>query len=81
MQVMSGHDALAFLEASDCFPDVILLDVMMPGLSGTDTCRAIRKRYPEMAIPIIMLSANNNVEHISSGLSAGEGQAGRGWQF
>src|SRR5205814_6317662 len=47
-----GNDAtrLAYSEA----PDLIILDIMLPGMSGFDVCRAIRK---QLTVPILMLSA------------------------
>jgi two-component system KDP operon response regulator KdpE len=48
----SGEDSLRLLDARS--PDLILLDLMLPGISGLDLCRAIRARS---AVPIIVLSA------------------------
>jgi two-component system KDP operon response regulator KdpE len=53
----SGEDALAALEHR--MPDVVILDLVMPGLSGLDVCRIVRERS---AVPIIVLSARGD-EH------------------
>ncbi|MGQ3164911.1 MAG: response regulator [Agrobacterium sp.] len=38
-------------------PDLILLDVMMPGMSGYEVCTQLRKKYSSALLPIIMVSA------------------------
>mgnify|MGYP005993157253 CR=1 FL=1 len=56
--VQSGQEALA--DAVTIKPDIMLLDVCMPGLDGYDTCRLI-KNTPETAnIPVIMISGLEN---------------------
>jgi putative two-component system response regulator len=52
----SGERALKILSGDD-LPDLILLDVMMPGLSGWDVCRAIKTESRLKDIPIIFLTA------------------------
>jgi two-component system, OmpR family, response regulator MtrA len=49
-------------------PDVVLLDLMLPGLSGIDVCRAIRA---ESGTPIIMLTAKSDTVDIVLGLESG----------
>lgn len=61
-----GHDAL--LALADEAPDLILLDVMMPGISGWDLCRQIRASSP---VPIIMLTAKHGDDDIVTGLTSG----------
>jgi two-component system chemotaxis response regulator CheY len=58
-----GREALDHLEKPDSkLPDVILLDLAMPGMDGF-AFRAEQKKYPRFAaIPIIVMSAENNVE-------------------
>ena len=65
-EAASGQEALARLEERE--PDVVLLDVLMPGLDGIETCRRIRERS---AVPIIMLTALGRDEDIVDGLQAG----------
>lgn len=61
-----GREALDRFEA--CNPDVVLLDVMLPRLSGLDVCRAIRSRSN---VPIIMVSAKGEEIDTVVGLEVG----------
>ena len=47
-------------------PDVILLDITMDGISGGDICKKLKTQNETAAIPVIMLSANDNIEDIAS---------------
>lgn len=52
-------------------PDIILLDVEMPGIDGLETCSLIRNT-PELAdVPVIFITAHTSVDHEVAGLSAG----------
>lgn len=68
---MDGMEALALLETMDELPDIILLDVMMPGMSGYEVCAKLRTMPPFDCVPIIMLSAKSKVENVVQGLHAG----------
>lgn len=50
-----GRQALSII--SGRVPDMVLLDWMMPELSGLETLRAIRQRYPKSRLPVIMCTA------------------------
>ena len=52
-------------------PDLILLDVMMPGLSGYEVCEALKANPDTAEIPVIFLTALSNVEDEQRGLDAG----------
>ncbi|MEW5298365.1 MAG: hypothetical protein WDW36_001497 [Sanguina aurantia] len=71
IQAMDGAEALQILAESATQPDMILLDVMMPGMSGFEVCRKLRELYPLHCIPVIMISAKSQEEHIVEGLVAG----------
>lgn len=62
-----GHAGLA--KAREAMPDLVLLDVMMPGLDGYTVCRALRDA--DLAMPILMLTAKGLVEDRVIGLDAG----------
>lgn len=61
-----GQEALALFEQAR--PDVVLLDVMMPGMSGVEVARKLREKSP---VPIILLTALGSEQDIISGLDAG----------
>ncbi|KAK9817243.1 hypothetical protein WJX72_011759 [[Myrmecia] bisecta] len=70
-QALDGSQALASL-SDDGVPDIMLLDVMMPGMSGYEVCRKVRSRgYNCTVLPIIMISANSKEDQIVEGLTAG----------
>jgi two-component system, OmpR family, response regulator len=62
----SGEEALAQAERS--LPDLVLLDVMLPGLSGFDVCRRLRERGP---VPVILLTARGEEADRVWGLDLG----------
>lgn len=68
---MAENGPQAIEKAKDFLPDVILLDVMMPGMTGFEVCQRIRTE-PEIAeIPIIMLTALDDRESLLTALKAG----------
>ena len=69
-QAAYGPEALALFE-SDYHFDLVLLDVMMPHMSGYDVCRKIRKTYPAHELPIFMLTAKNQLADLILGFQAG----------
>lgn len=65
----SGEDALVFLQ--DNRPDLILLDVHMPGMDGFETMAAIRSGKGTADIPVIFLTADDDSSTETRGLEAG----------
>jgi two-component system sensor histidine kinase ChiS len=65
-----GEEALRRIGA-EFPPDLVLLDIMMPGMDGYEVCRKIRLRYSALELPVIMLTAKNQVADLVEGLSAG----------
>lgn len=68
--VTDGKQALTRLN-SDKKYDLVILDVMMPGLSGLEVCREIRKAHALSDLPVLMLTARNRPEDVVTGLEAG----------
>lgn len=58
----SGEEALEIFEKQ--MPDLVLLDVMMPGLSGFEVLEALRRRYNEQQLPVIMATAKDQSEDV-----------------
>ena len=65
----SGAEALAKL-ASDA-PDLVLLDVMMPGMSGYEVCAAIRADPAHAMLPVVLVTALDPARERAKGLEAG----------
>ncbi len=65
----NGEEALRM--ASDSDPDLVLLDVMMPGLDGFEVCRRLRERPSTNYLPIILLTALDGRRDVILGLEAG----------
>lgn len=66
----SGEQALKRLQSAE-LPDLILLDVMMPGMNGYDFCKIIKNRSNFAAIPIIFISALDGADQKVDGFKAG----------
>ncbi len=72
MQAVHAADARAALEAiADAPPDLILLDWMLPGMSGLELARRLRREATTAEVPIIMLTARGEEMDRVSGLDAG----------
>ena len=67
--VASGEDALAAVESKT--PDLVLLDIMLPGLDGLRVCRKLKENPKFNSIPIIMLTAKGEEPDIVAGLNMG----------
>jgi two-component system sensor histidine kinase ChiS len=69
-QAMNGEEALKLLENGNSF-DLVLLDVMMPRMSGYEVCQKIRETYLPSELPVIMVTAKNQVADLVEGLNTG----------
>jgi len=67
--VTSGEEALAGVKA--WLPDLILLDLMLPGVDGLDLCRQLKRDIKTAHVPIIMLTARSEDADIVLGLELG----------
>src|SRR5512144_2382327 len=71
-EVVSVVDGAAAVEACrDLLPDLALLDVMMPGMSGFEACLELRADPALAAIPVILLTARAQESDIEQGFNVG----------
>jgi DNA-binding response OmpR family regulator/DNA-binding CsgD family transcriptional regulator len=66
---VGGDLALALVD--EITPDVILLDAVMPGMDGFETCRRLKAKPQLAGVPVIFMTGLSETEHIVKGLSAG----------
>jgi DNA-binding response OmpR family regulator len=69
MTAASGPEALALVEAER--PDLVLLDVVMPGMSGYEVCRKLREQETAGVLPVVMVTALDPAQERIKGLEAG----------
>jgi signal transduction histidine kinase/class 3 adenylate cyclase/CheY-like chemotaxis protein len=70
VQAMNGSEALRLLQSGRRF-DLVLLDVMMPRMSGYEVCKAIRRTHLATELPVIMVTAKTQADDLVTGLSVG----------
>jgi DNA-binding response OmpR family regulator len=66
---MTGEEALRIVRSEK--PDIVLLDLMLPGMDGLEVCRALKAREQTASIPVIMLTAKGEESDIVRGLEMG----------
>ncbi len=66
----SGVEAIQLLDSGVTF-DLVLLDIMMPRISGYDVCQHIRKKYSSHELPVIFLTAKNQAMDLATGFNVG----------
>lgn len=66
---ITGEDGLA--KARELKPNVVLLDLMLPGIDGMEVCRSLKQDSKTRGIPVIMLTAKADETDIVSGLEVG----------
>ncbi len=69
IEAENGEQALQ--KAIDELPDMIILDVMMPGQGGVETCRLLKEDARTAHIPVILLTARASGDDRKAGLEAG----------
>src|SRR5919199_1818200 len=69
-QAASGMDALEIIDQG-FKADIILLDIMMPKMTGYELCQKIRERFPANELPVVLLTAKNQVSDLVEGFSSG----------
>ncbi|MEO1029431.1 MAG: response regulator [Pseudomonadota bacterium] len=68
-EAVDGHDALRCMKVYH--PDIVLLDVMMPGMDGYETCRRIKSDPASSFVPVVMVTALSDRSERLKGLQAG----------
>ena len=69
VEAVDGTSALRAIEEHQ--PDLVCLDVMMPGLDGIEVCQRLRRQPEHAGLPILLLTALNRTEDKARGLEAG----------
>lgn len=69
LQAYNGQQALQLLNTFT--PDLVILDVMMPGINGIELCKRLRERTETQATPVIIMSALSDPETRRQALEAG----------
>jgi two-component system response regulator MtrA len=69
LKAKDADSALAVLDQST--PDLIILDVMMPGMDGIQLCKVIRGRRETGETPILILSARGDADSVMRGMESG----------
>jgi DNA-binding NarL/FixJ family response regulator len=64
-----GESALRLVD--QITPDMVLLDALMPGISGFETCRRLKQKAPLSHLPVIFMTGLAETEHVVEGLAAG----------
>lgn len=66
-----AESALAWLASGPRLPDLILLDVMLPGMNGFDLCRHLKQQPMTRLIPVVLLTSLDARQHKLAGINAG----------
>ncbi|MEW6751324.1 MAG: sigma-54 dependent transcriptional regulator [Candidatus Latescibacterota bacterium] len=69
LEALNGLDAL--LQAQQGAPDLVLLDVMMPGMDGYEVCRRLKAQTGAGFLPVILVTARTETDAVVAGLQAG----------
>ena len=70
-EVREARDGEEALRKVDGSVDLVLLDIMMPGLSGLEVLRALRRRYSDKELPVVMATASSSSEQIVEAFESG----------
>lgn len=67
----SGHEALELLGRGGWLPDLALIDMMMPGMSGMDVLGVMREREDTRAVPVVFVTASARQDDMDRYVDAG----------
>lgn len=70
LTAQSGEQALKMMPAGNK-PDLVLLDIMMPQMDGYEVCTTLRETHSMSALPVIMLTARNQIQDMVKGFDTG----------
>ncbi|HMW48671.1 MAG TPA: ATP-binding protein, partial [Cellvibrionaceae bacterium] len=70
IEVASGEEALQYLQA-DAAIELILLDIMMPSLSGFSVCQRIREQFSAAHLPVVLVTSKDMPDDIARGFATG----------
>lgn len=66
----NGMEAINIIQ-TQCIPDLVILDVMMPKMTGYHVCSLIREKYSLYNLPVLLLTAKNQINDIVAGFESG----------
>ncbi len=66
----NGMDAINIIQ-NKTVPDLVILDIMMPRMTGFNVCSIIRERFSLYQLPVLLLTAKNQIQDIVAGFEAG----------
>ena len=70
--VLTANDGLSALALTlSELPDLVILDQVMPGMTGSQVCKELKQREETRAIPVLIISSNENQEVVSACYAAG----------
>jgi PleD family two-component response regulator len=71
VKVANGGEKALKIAVSDSPPDLILLDIMMPGMDGYEVCRRLKENKETKEIPVIFITAKSDIEGEAQGFDLG----------
>lgn len=69
VEAVNGQEALAIIEI-DC-PDLVIIDIWMPGIDGFDTVRQIREKFDCLRLPVLFFTSRSDARAVKEGLALG----------
>lgn len=69
-EVETSPDGRSIQHRHDDLPNMVFLDIMMSGTSGDDICRSIKNNADTKDIPVVLISANRNIQDIACSCGA-----------
>ena len=67
----SGAEALALVSSGERRVDLVILDIMMPQMTGYETCRRLRQKFSKTLLPVVFLTAKSTPQDVEQGMQVG----------